>query len=215
RTRDRTSLPGAGCRRGRPLSLSSCATGAGNDLLWVDEGHPSPQLAAHAFDLLRGVLTPTAVELWPPLAILVDPRRREGTVPNLLEQLSHCGARLVGDDAWSRDVVPIFRRIGDGVTHVVQAALIEQIDDQFQLVHALEVGDLRLIARLDERVEAGFDERGHTPAEHGLLAEEIRLGLFGEGRLQHAGARTAEPLGIGERVGESATGCVLVYRDQS
>ena len=92
--------------------------------------------------------------------------------------------------------------------------MIEQIDDQFQLVHALEVGDLRLIARLDERVEAGFDERGHTPAEHGLLAEEIRLGLFGERRLQDAGACTAKPLGIGERVGESATGRVLVHRDQ-
>jgi hypothetical protein len=39
----------------------------------------------------------------------------------------------------------------------LQAALVHQVDDQLQLVQALEVRDLRLVAGLDQRLEAGLD----------------------------------------------------------
>src|SRR5690348_13825831 len=63
-------------------------------------------------------------------------------------------------------------------TPVVQPPLIEQVDDQLQLVHALEVGHLRLIAGFDERVEARLHQGAHTAAEHGLLAEQVGLGFL-------------------------------------
>jgi len=75
---------------------------------------------------------------------------------------------------------------------------MEQIDDQLQLVQTLEVRDLGLVPRGHERLEPRDDELGHASAEDGLLAEEIRLRLLGEGRLQHARARAADAVRIGE-----------------
>ena len=84
---------------------------------------------------------------------------------------------------------PYSADVGDRVAHVPRAAFADQVDDQLQLVQALVVGDLRLVARLDERLEAGLDQLGDAAAEHGLLAEEVGLGLLGERRLEHARAR--------------------------
>ena len=72
---------------------------------------------------------------------------------------------------------------------MLEAALADQVDDQLQLVEALVVGDLGLVAGLDERLEAGLHELGDAAAEHGLLAEEVGLGLLREGRLDHARTR--------------------------
>ena len=76
----------------------------------------------------------------------------------------------------------------------VMPLLVDQVDDQLQLVEALEVGDLGLVAGLDERFEAGLDQLGDAAAEHGLLAEQVGLGLLLEGRLDDAGAVPPMPL---------------------
>ena len=90
-------------------------------------------------------------------------------------------------------VVAVLGGVADRVAHVLEAALVDEIDDQLQLVQALEVGDLRLVAGLDQRVEPGLDQIADAATEHRLLAEEIGLGLFLERRLEHAGAQRAEP----------------------
>ena len=56
-----------------------------------------------------------------------------------------------------------------------------------------------LVAGLGQGLEAGLDQRGDAAAEHGLLAEEVRLGLLREGRLDDARPRAADALGVGER----------------
>ena len=66
-------------------------------------------------------------------------------------------------------------------------------------MQALEVGHLGVIAGVDERLEAGLHELGGAAAEDGLLAEQIGLGLVLEARLDHAAARAADALGVGER----------------
>ena len=66
-------------------------------------------------------------------------------------------------------------------------------------MQALEIGHLGVIARVDERLEAGLDELGHAAAEYGLLAEEVCLRLVLEGRLDNAAPRAADALGVGER----------------
>ena len=97
------------------------------------------------------------------------------------------------------DVVAVLGGVADRVAHVVEAAAVHEIDDQLQLVQALEVGDLRLIAGLDQRLEAGLDQRADAAAQDRLLAEEIGLGLLGERRLEDAGARGADALGVRQR----------------
>jgi hypothetical protein len=56
--------------------------------------------------------------------------------------------------------------------------LVDEIHDELELVQALEVGDFRLIARIDQGLEARADELAAAAAEDGLLAEEVGLGLL-------------------------------------
>ena len=90
-----------------------------------------------------------------------------------------------------------------------EPALADQVDDQLQLVQALVVRDLGLVAGLDERLEAGADELGHAAAEDGLLAEEVGLGLLRERRLDHPGARGADRRPVRERELERLAARVL------
>ena len=77
-------------------------------------------------------------------------------------------------------------------------------------MHRLEVRELRLVAGLDERLERHLDERRGAAAEHGLLAEQVGLGLLGEGRLEDAGAGRAERPGVGQRPVARRAGLVAV-----
>ena len=96
--------------------------------------------------------------------------------------------------------------------HALDPALEDQVGDQLQLVQALVVGDLGLVAGLDERLEAELDQLRDAAAEHGLLAEEVGLGLLGERRLDHARAGGAERGAVGER--ELARVAARVLRDR-
>ena len=133
---------------------------------------------------------------------------------HLLEQLAHGRPRCIRHQARSRHIIPVLGRVGHRVTHVVQAALVEKIDDQLELVHALEVRELGLIAGVDERLEARLHERRHAAAQNRLLAEQIGLGFLGERREQHARARAADPLRVRERIGERVSRRVSVHRDE-
>ena len=81
-------------------------------------------------------------------------------------------------------------------------------------MQALEVGHLGLVAGLDERLEADLHEFGGAAAEHGLLAEEVRLGLLLEGGADDAGAGRADALGPGEGGLHGLAGDVLLDRDE-
>ena len=65
-----------------------------------------------------------------------------------------------------------------------------------------------------KRLEAGGDQRGESTAEHGLLAEEIGLGLFAEGRFENAGASRADAGSIRERNRARIAARILVHGDE-
>ena len=69
----------------------------------------------------------------------------------------------------------------------------------FSSWQALEVGDVRVVARLDQGVEAGLHQLGEAAAQHHLLAEEVGLGLLGERGLDDARAGAADALRVGQR----------------
>ena len=82
-------------------------------------------------------------------------------------------------------------------------------------METLEVGDLGLVSRLHEGIEAGPDQLGEAAAEDDLLAEEVGLGLLAEGRLDDAAAGAADALGIGEADLLGAPGGVLLDGEQT
>ena len=99
--------------------------------------------------------------------------------------------------------------------HLLEPALIEQIDDQLQFVEAFEIGDLGLVTGLDQRLEAGVDQFRRAAAQHGLLAEQVGFGFLGKGGLDRAGAGAADALRIGQRLGAGGAGRVLLHREQA
>ena len=118
------------------------------------------------------------------------------------------------DDPRAADVVAVLGGVADAEAHEVEAAAVQQVDDQLQLVHRLEVRELRLVAGLDERLEGHLDERRGAAAEDRLLAEQVGLGLLGERRLEDAGAGAAERAGIGEVAGPGRAARVAMDGEQ-
>ena len=57
-------------------------------------------------------------------------------------------------------VIAVLSGIGDGVTHLGKAALVDQVNDQLHLVDALEVSVLRRVASLDQGLEASRHQLG-------------------------------------------------------
>ena len=118
---------------------------------------------------------------------------------DFVQDLLHLGLGLLVDDARAAREVAVLGGVRDRVAHVGDAALVHQVDDQLQLVQALEVGHLRRVAGLDQRFETGLDQCRGAAAQHRLLAEEVGLGLFLEGGLDDAGAAAADGAGVGQR----------------
>ena len=73
-----------------------------------------------------------------------------------------------------------------------------------------EVCKLRLVTSLDQCLKASLDQRGGAAAEDGLLAEEVGLGLFGEGGLEHSGAGAADAFGVAQREREGVAAGILL-----
>ena len=73
--------------------------------------------------------------------------------------------------------VAVLGGVGDRVAHPLDPLLVHQVGDQLQLVQALEVGEARVVAGLDQGLEAGPDQLGGAAAEDRLLAEEVGLAL--------------------------------------
>ncbi len=118
------------------------------------------------------------------------------------------------DDARAGEVATELRGVGHRVVHAGDATLVHEVDDELELVQHLEVRHLGRVAGLDHDLETGLDQFLGAAAEHGLLAEEVRLGLFLERGLDDAGAGAADGLGVGQREGLALTLRVLVDRDE-
>src|SRR5690349_6311878 len=65
-------------------------------------------------------------------------------------------------------------------------------------MHALEISDFRLVARLYQGFKSRFDQRAHAAAQNSLLTKQISFGFFGKRRLDHACASTPDSFCIRE-----------------
>src|SRR3954464_8264762 len=131
-----------------------------------------------------------------------------------VQDLLHALARALVDHLGAGNVFAVFGVVRDRVVHRADAALVHQVDDELQLMQALEIRHLGRIAGLDQRVEARLHQLDAAAAEHRLLAEEIGLGLFLEVGLDDAGLAAADRRGIGKREVAGLAGAVAMHRDQ-
>src|SRR3984893_12135023 len=182
-----------GTRKGRPAERPRSLPRR------LDPGHHLAQPPAHFLDGAGRVALPHREEARAVRLVLQHPLPGELAGLDLGEDLLHLGLGPVVDDARAAGVVAVLGGVGDRVAHVGETALVEQVDDQLHLVHALEVRDLGLIAGVDKGLVGRLDQVRDAAAEGGLLAEEIGLGLFLEGGLDDPGAGAADSPAIGQR----------------
>ena len=116
-------------------------------------------------DLVVAVLRAEPLELGAAGVVLGDPAGGERAVLDLGEDLLHGGPDVVVDDPRPGDVVAVLGRVADAEAHEVEAAAVHEVDDELQLVHRLEVGELGLVAGLHERLEGHLDEGRRAAAQ--------------------------------------------------
>ncbi len=180
----------------------------------LDPRHHGAQLLADLLDRVRGALGAHGLERGLVDPVLQHPVLHELAGLDVVEDPLHLGARLVGDHARPRHVLAVLGGVRHRVVHGRDAALVDQVDDQLHLVHALEIGHLGRVAGLDQGLEAGLHQLDHAAAQHRLLAEQIGLALLAEARLDDAGAPAADRRTVGEREIMGIAGDVLVHRHQ-
>src|SRR5258708_36663277 len=99
--------------------------------------------------------------------VLVGPFTGEGSGLNIGKDLLHRRASLVAYNLRSASQVAILGSVGNRIAHAIQAALINEINDELHLMDALEVRNLRLITFLHQRVETALHHRGRSAAKAG------------------------------------------------
>ena len=136
------------------------------------------------------------VEVGPACVVLGDPFLGELAGLDVGQNLGHGPLRRVGDNLRAPREAAILGGVADGVPHPGLTASLHHVDDELELVQALEVGHLGLIPRRDKGLEPGVDKRRYTPAEHSLLTEQVALGLLLERGDQRTGLGPADGLRI-------------------
>src|SRR5690348_7862518 len=164
--------------------------------------HAGTQFLADLLDRVIEIRLHEAVVFLAAAVVFLDPLLDELALLDFLEDLAHLLLGLVVDHARAAREVTVLGRVGNVLVHLGEAAFVQQVDDELQLMEDFVIRDLGLVAGFHQRLESLEDEVGGTAAQHRLFAEQIRLGLFGECGLQHATARAADAVAVGQRLGK-------------
>ena len=130
------------------------------------------------------------------------------------QRFAHGLARRLGNHARPGDVFAIFGVVADGVIHVGDAAFINQVHDEFQLVQAFKIRHFGRVAGFHQGFKTGFDEFHGAAAKHGLFAKEVGFRFFAEGGFNNAGATAAIGHCIRQRHVARLAALVLIHGDE-
>src|SRR5688572_897063 len=182
---------------------------------FVEPGHPLAESHADLLDRMREVLLEKPGVLATPGPVLAYPLARERALLHLAQDLLHLPLGPGVDDPRTARQIAELRGLRDEAMHLRDPALVQQVDDQLKLVQTLVVGNLRLVAGLDERFIALYHQLGGTAAEHGLFAEQIGFRFLGKGGLYHGCAGPADAVGVRESPRMRSARRVLADGDQA
>src|SRR5690606_20026978 len=172
------------------------------------------QLAAHLLELGLGVDTAARGDAGCTGGVFQDEALGIFAGLDVAHDVTHGLLGFFGDDARAGHVLAILGVVRDGVVHVGDAALVDQVDDQLEFVQALEVGHFGRVAGVDQSFETRLDQFDRAAAQNGLLAEQVGFGFFAEVGLDDAGAAAAVGHGVGHGQVARLAGNVLMDGDQ-
>src|SRR5512133_2825287 len=90
------------------------------------------QLRSDLLELSACVLPAKLRELRSPRLVVGKELARECTAADLVEQGAHRRLDAFVHDARAAGEVAVLRDVGDGIAHVLEAAFIDQVDDELQ-----------------------------------------------------------------------------------
>src|SRR6266513_1519143 len=201
-------------------TLSPQAASSASILRSVDKavpfnpGHHFAQAGAHLLDRQLGCHAPTAEERRRSRAVFQHELLGVLARLDAREHPAHALARILVDDLRTGGVLAVLGIVRDRVVHGADAALVHQVDDQLELVQAFEVRHLGRVACLHQGIESGFHQLDAAAAQHGLLAEQVGLGLLLEAGLDDARLAAADRRGVGQRHVARFLRRVAVHGDQ-
>src|SRR5699024_67810 len=127
----------------------------------------------------------------------------------------HFLSSILGYYPLSCSVVAVFSCVGDGISHLVESAFVDQVHDKLHLMDAFEVCHFRLVTGFYQRIESGLHQLCNTTAENCLLTKEVCFGLFLEGGLQDPGTARADPARVCESIILGLSGSILINGDKA
>src|SRR5680860_821565 len=160
--------------------------------------HHPPEFLAHTLDGVVGLppgygLVDRHIRL-----ILSDPFSGELSILDLFQYRPHLFTNpLIYDPRASRHV-PVLSGLGHRVPHAADPVLMNQINYEFQLVQALEIGDLGLVSGLNQSVKASPNQLRSSSTQDCLLTEKICLCLLLESSLYDTGPGAADTLCVSQ-----------------
>ena len=155
----------AGDHRDQPIMpLRASIPRRVHQLVLGDPRHHGAEFGTDVLDCAGIVHAPRGLEAGGNGFPFLHPSASELARLDIGEHPPHLGLGLVRDDAGARHIFAPLGGVGDRIVHVGNAALVDQIDDQLHLVQAFEIGLLRRIAGIDQRLGAGPDELDQAAA---------------------------------------------------
>src|SRR6185295_14725644 len=122
-------------------------------LSFLRPGHHCAKLCPHPLDLVLTVDLAQALEVGAGPA-LSQPLSSERSISHVIQDFLHGGSGLVGDDLRAARVVAILGGVADGVAHELEPAPVHKVNDELELMEALEVRHLRPVAGSSQGLEA-------------------------------------------------------------
>src|SRR5690554_3065601 len=185
-----------------------------NNLVGSNPWHHRPQLLTNLFDWVGGIVATVRSHGWVVGSTFGNKHLGVFTALDALEGVAHGFTRLLVDDLRAGYVLTVLGVVGDTVVHVGNTAFEHQVNNQLELVQALEVSHFRRVTGFGQNFETGLDQLDRTTTENRLLAEQVGFGLVLEGGFDDAGTAAANATGVGQGNIFGIAGSVLVNRNQ-
>ena len=164
---------------------------------------------------MRLALSAQSLELGGTSSLVVHETLSERAALNISQHSLHVLLNLGRNHARARNIVTVLGGVRNRPALLSNTALNHQIHDQLQLVQHLKVRDLRLVPCLSQHLKTVLHQLRGRPAQHSLLTEQVRLGLFSESGLNNARTGSTQRLSIRQGQCQSLTRGVLLNGNKS
>ena len=144
-----------------------------------------------------------------------DPLGGKGAILDFFQNLLHFLLGILGDNPLAGLVIAELSGIGNGITHHLESAGVDQVYNQLHLMDALEISIFRSIARFHQGFKAGLHQSGNTAAQYGLFAEQVGFGFNFKGGFHNGGSGGADACAVSQGDVKAVAGVILVHSDQS